>query len=299
MNKGKFWLVLLVLFMPMVVNVASAASDFRQHLDRLEFGVSAGVGFYVGQSNPVAGSDITRVQSYDALGFGEKATLKWPGIETFGFQVGYRFDTHWHVKLQTTRQRLCFAEYQNNDPKSRCVYYNAMWHLDAMAEYNILALGNVMAPKQGLYNVVPYVGFGLGITMFNKEATLRSNYTGTDVNTYYPSVGSKQVNGNWEPGEVAVGLYIPVAFGVKWRINDNVQLKGTFQYQLYFSNATPGGLNSNLEGGSYVYGYANADQRPKFDELNKQVVGANHDCLFSISAIFNLGKWFEDRLITY
>jgi hypothetical protein len=165
-----------------------------------------------------------------------------------------------------------------------------MWHLDAMAEYNILALGNVMAAKQGLYNVVPYVGFGLGITMFNKEATLRSNYTGTDFNTYYPSVGSKQVNGKWEPGEVAVGFYIPVAVGVKWRINDNVQLKGTFQYQLYLTPST------NLEGGSYNSKYA--PDRPTFEQMNKKF-GSSHDCLFSLSAIFNFGKWYEDRLITY
>ena len=102
--------------------------------------------------------------------------------------------------------------------------------------------------------------------------------------------------------ELAVGLYIPMAFGVKWRINDNVQMKGTFQYQLYFSNKGEGGLNSNLEGASCANFYANSENlqnRPTFDQLNKYVVGRNHDCLFSISAIFNLERWQEDRLIRY
>jgi hypothetical protein len=40
-----------------------------------------------------------------------------------------------------------------------------MWHLDAMAEYNILSLGNMMMANQGIYNVVPYVGFGLGMVI--------------------------------------------------------------------------------------------------------------------------------------
>ena len=140
MSKTKVLMVLLTLIAAPAVMFA----DARQNIDRLEFGVSAGVGFYVGQKNPVEGSDLLRIQSYDAIAFGERSTLRWPGIETFGFSFGYRIDTRWHVKLQTTRQRLCFAEYANNAPKTRNVYYNAMWHLDAMAECNILPLGNVM-----------------------------------------------------------------------------------------------------------------------------------------------------------
>ena len=306
MNKSKFLVVLVALFMPMWMTVASAA-DIRQSMDRWEFGASAGVGFYVGQQDPTGLGQYSRVMSYDAIGFGEKSDLRWPGIETFGFMLGYRFDTHWHVKVQATRQRLCYAEYAKmaddplvDDPATRNIYYNAMWHVDAMAEYNILSLGNVMMAKQGLYNVVPYVGFGLGVTMYNKESTLRKvyNYQGPgdkgSVGTFYPRVGSSNeitTEGNeWSAAQVGVGVYIPVAFGVKWRINDNVQLKGTFQYQLYL---TP---SSNLEGGSYNSKYAQS--RPSYDQLNKKF-GANHDCLFSLTAIFNLGKWYEDRLITY
>ena len=126
MSKTK---VLAVLMMLVVVPVVMFA-DARQQIDRLELGVSAGVGFYVGQKNPVAGSDLLRVQSYDAIAFGEQPTLKWPGIETFGFNVGYRIDTRWTVVMQTVRQRLCFAEYYKKGyaDQVRGVYYNAMWH---------------------------------------------------------------------------------------------------------------------------------------------------------------------------
>ena len=299
MNKSKFLVVLVALFMPMWMSMASAA-NLKANSDRFEIGVSAGVGFYVGQENPLGTDQFNRVMSYDALGFGEKPTLNWPGIETFGFSFGYRFDTHWHVKLQTIRQRLCFAEYVDNKLDTRNIYYNAMWHLDAMAEYNILPFGNEMMAGHGVYNVVPYVGFGLGITMYNKEATLRKVYNVQgpgdkgSVGTFYPRVGSSNeltAEGSvWTPAEVGVGFYIPVAVGVKWRISDNVQLKGTFQYQLYLTPST------NLEGGSYNSKYA--PDRPTFEQLNKKF-GSNHDCLFSLSAIFNFGQWYEDRLIVY
>ena len=305
MSKTKV-LAVLVLLASLPVTMFA---DIRQHIDRLEFGVSAGVGFYVGQDNPVSSRpDLLRVQSYDAIAFGERSTLKWPGIETFGFNVGYRFDTHWHLQLQTVRQRLCFAEYDidpNTNQQIRGVYYNAMWHLDVMAEYDILNYGNVMMPKQKIYNVVPYVGFGLGVTMYNQNATLRSvngksNNSGK-LNTFYPQVGTQYENGK-KPviggNEIGAAMYVPMAVGIKWRINDNVQLKGTFQYQLYFASKSQGGMSANLEGATYA-NYKQMENRPTFDELDKYVAGKNHDCLFSVSAIFNFGKWYEDRLITY
>ena len=216
---------------------------------------------------------------------------------------GYLIDTRWHVKLQTTRQRICFAEYaQGSDLKN--VYYNAMWHVDAMAEYNILPLSNVMMSKRGMYNVVPFVGFGLGLTMYNPVATFRAQEMRNSMGepyyvkrgTMYPRVGSiplaydeenRKVS-EWGANPVGCAFYIPVSVGVKWRINDNVQLKGTFQYDFY--------SRSNLEGASYNENYA--PNSPTVEQLSEHV-GINHNCLFSLTAIFNFGKWYEDRLIAY
>jgi hypothetical protein len=76
---------------------------------------------------------------------------------------------------------------------------------------------------------------------------------------------------------------------------------------LYFaSNKVGTSLSGNLEGGSFSK--VNLDipdnkntlpGRPTFDDMSQHVVGYSHDCLFSLTAIFNLGKWYEDRLITY
>ena len=280
MNKTKVLAVLVILVsMPAVL-----FADFRDQMDRLEFGVPTGIGFYVGQRSPVDGSSLLRIQAYDAVGFdGAGSVTSWPGIETFGFVVGYRYDAHWHFNLQTVRQRVAYEEWYPNEKHS--VYYNAMWHLDAMAEFNILPLGNEASSGQGFYNIVPYVGAGLGLTMYNKDATLRNNKkVGTgDINTMYPMVGGKD-------HEVGVGMYLPLAVGAKWRVHDNVQLKATFQYQLYLTPST------NLGGGTYDAEYAT--DRPTYDELTKKF-GSDHNCLFSVSAIFNLGKWYEDRVITY
>lgn len=312
MNKTKVLTVLLAF----VLVPASVFADFREYLHRIEFGPAVGVGFYVGQKNPAPAThpSLVRVQLYDILAFEDRATLGWPGIETFGFSVGYRFNTRWQLAAKTTRQRLAFAEYDES-VNARGLYYNAMWHVDVMAEYNILNYGNRMVPEIGMYNVVPYVGFGLGVTMFNENATLRAVNSGMcnerDINTWQPQVGKMYVGGENDPikNEIGVGLFIPVAFGVKWRISDIFQLKGAFQYQLYFSNKVSGkGLNSNLEGATTAPYFSSNDPgsseiienmhaRPTFDELSKRVVGFNHDCLFSLTAIFSLEKWYEDRLV--
>ena len=289
-------------------------ADFREQMDRFELGLSAGVGFYVAPRNPVAGNDaLYRIHSYDALYLkqGHGGTFKWPGIETVGGSFGYRFDTRWTLRAQATGQRIHFIETNTQYEGSVCnetyTYYNALCHLDAIAEFNILNYGNVMQPEMGLYNVTPYVGLGLGMTFYNKDATIRSAIPGgsnLEQSSTYPIVGSEnKLTGQKDLG---VAAYIPAVFGVKWRINDYVQLKGAFQYQIYLTKG-------NLEGGCPIGGETmngvkvvknqesksvnlNAIGRPTFDEMTS---GVYHDCIFSLSVIANLGKWYEDRVITY
>ena len=290
MKKGNFIVVLLALMcMPTIV--------FAEHeftVDRFEFGTHAGVGFFVG---PRQLGSVTHVQAYDAIYFltNNINNLKWPGIETFGFSVGYRIDARWQVLLQTTRQRLEFAEELPN--KTRPYYYNAMWHLEAMAEYNLLSFGMEMRPQQRIYNVVPYVGLGYGITMYNKEATQpkynEDEETGQLLNIKhrYPRVGYQAESGSnktqFTPAGTNLSMYIPMAVGVKWRINGNVQLKGAFHYQLHFQDPKSGKINSNLEGGT---SFVSADQ------IYGRTVGDFHNCLFSLGVIVNFGTWREDNI---
>lgn len=296
-------------------------ADIREQMDRFEFGLSAGIGFYVSPHTGAINDNISRIQIYDASNIKKEcgALFDWTGMETFGGSFGYRFDTRWTLRAQAMHQRLHFMETNNlylpnpqtgrKSPNRNFSYYNSLCHIDVVAEYNILNLVNVMRPEADMYNVVPYLGFGLGVTLFNKEATLRSmmNSGGNLVeSTKFPILGGK----NKLTGETSLGasMYLPLIFGVKWRINDQVQLKGTFQYQLYL-------MNKNLEGGCPVAGEVlenveiwdkkknpvspqtlDATARPAFKDLP---TGISHDCLFSLSVIVNMGKWDEDRLITY
>ena len=335
MNKSKVLLGVLVFAISIFVSHANAAREFQ--VDRIELGLSAGVGFYMGQNQI---GNFNRYQCYDVLGThlaDKDLKTVWPGIETFGFSLGYRFNTMFQAKVQATRQRIAFMEY-DGATSNGALYYNAMWHTDAMLEYNILPYGVVGAGSSGVYNIVPYVGLGIGVTVYNQEASLRNvdgrkDIPGSKLFSWYPRVGYKQVwerpldkfgqpkkdaNGNelphvlkWKKADTGVALYVPIAMGAKWRIDEHWQLKATFQYQLYFQNASKGGLNSNLDGGTfvdrsfYVDGVEYADLtpgRPNFDYLdqnNKKVVGQNHDFLFSLTAIFNFSTWYEERIVEY
>lgn len=292
MKKGSFIVVLLALIcMPTVV---LAKHNFS--IDRLEFGAHAGVGFFV---SPREIGNATHVQAYDILYFraNDIDDVKWPGIETFGFSVGYRINSRMLALLQTTRQRLCFIEELPSG--ERPLYYNAMWHLEGMFEYNFMNLDMEMRPYQGIYNLVPYVGLGYGITMYNQEATLRHDgkNIGT-LNTMYPRVGYKAGEGEnnkvqYTPDKVGLSMYIPVAVGLKWRINDNVQLKGAFQYQLHFQDPKSGKINSNLSGSTQPI------PEDKLPPLYGGIAGNFHNCLFSLGVIFNFGTFEENQTFNF
>ena len=298
MNKTKVLTVLSVLFIAPVLMFA----DVRQHLDRLEFGPVVGAGFFFSPSNPVASNEsLVRVQMYDVMnlkkyGWDSNTKLGWPGIEAYGFQVGYRASARWQLQLKTVRQRMCYWEGDNTGMSNevRALYYNAMWHVDAIAEFNLLKYGNTIVPGMGISNVVPYIGLGVGATMYNKDATLRAVHSSgldeKEINGAFPAVGLKN--------DIAVGVYVPAVFGLKYRVNDNVQLVGSFQYNLYLTK------NSNLAGGTCADDFSCSKEgvnesmrnRPTYEGLDVPSVGTNHNCLFSISAIFNLSKWYENRL---
>lgn len=284
MKKGCFVFILLALMaMPTFVFGQEQGS-----LDRFEFGTYAGIGFYFGP-----GKDIKNVQQIQA--YTGRSDLGWPGIESFGFSATYRYDLRWQFKLQTMRQRMAFEEQAAANTKH--IYYNAMWHLDAMAEFNILRFGKEMMSVNDVYNIVPFVGLGYGFTFYNEDATLRTTRKhGEFWGSKYPRVGysllDKDGDGKFtdaEKANVNVAMYIPVAAGVKWRINGNVQLKGTIQYHLYLQEAAKEGktpiINGNICGGTKI---------AAGDKLYGGVVGSHHNLMLSLGVIVNLGEWDED-----
>ena len=291
MKRESFIIVLLALLM---MPTLTFAQDYSA-LDRFEFGIFGGVGMYMGPNANAAG--VVQVPRYTQPD--EKYSN--PGIETFGFSAGYRYDLRWQFKLQTMRQRVGFDEIiptsNPNRDDTRHLYYNAMWHVDFMAEFNILRYGAEMHRGQSVYNIVPFVGLGCGSTFYNANATLRTKREGDILyGTVYPRVGQQleDKNGDGKYTEVAgkmdvnAAMYIPVSTGVKWRINDNVQIKGTFQYNLYFQDSAKKEnptLNSNLHGGTTFF---------PGDKIYGSVVGQHHNFMLSLGAVVNFGRWDEN-----
>jgi hypothetical protein len=304
MKRSRF-LVLMLAFISMPTMMLA---NFGDEIDRVEFGFQAGVGFYVGPTNPLGSESVLRVQAYDVLRLrsNDANSFGWPGIETFGASLGYRFDTRWQLRLQANRQRMYYIEMVENN-QYPFTYYNSMWHVDAIAEFNILNYTNATRGVHGAYNIVPYVGLGLGVTIYNQNATLRSiPGTGGDLknSTTFPGVGGKD-------NPLAAAAYIPLVLGGKWRVTDNVQLKASFQYNLYLNGNLEGGfVNPANENGDFVVvSKANGNELqyqwdyiegPSFAELNKNAkFGDSHNFMFSLGVILNFGKWYEERIVTY
>ncbi len=250
--------------------------------EKLELGVQVGVGFHLGTNSPTDG--YTRVfqnaltqqeTSEDMVRLGEKV----PMMETFGLVARYSFDCHWAIQLQGMRQRIYFrdvvgsfdAQYggklENVPYPSGTYYYNAMWDLDFTAEYNILPYGlavhrpsGVKGAQMRIYPATPYVLFGVGVALSNKEVPARQS----DEGSMFPMI--RPADGN-----LAANVYIPLGVGVKWRIDYNWQLKAACQYHLGFGHDPSGATK-----GAIAY--------------ENLASGAWHNVVLNIGVVYNFGK---------
>lgn len=227
MKKSTFFLVLMVAFSPLIVNAQQ---------QNIEFGLQVGTGFFIGSSTPVNG--FVRTHEFAWM----RDSKEMPAFETYGGMMRYRIDERWAVQVQALRQRTRFKEERlnvgPNEKNMPMYFYNSMWHLDAMAEFNILKYGFIENRNAKIYTVTPYVAVGIGTTMYNKAATYRWGWNDGTRNTMYPAV---KVNDKVQNEKMVAALYIPFAAGLKVRMHTNWQLKVACQYNLYV-------LNGNLDG---------------------------------------------------
>lgn len=275
MKRHQFILALVTLLLPCNLVMAQ--------WDHLEIGLHGGAGFYWGISQQ---GDYVRTNKV-GLWITDSEDKMPPGFETYGAFVRYRFDNHWNVAVKATRQRTHYNEYRyvGSEKVGQNSYYNAMWHLDATAEFNILnySLDRFLVGEDRTFSVTPYVLLGAGVTMYNKQAVLRERGMTDEKGSNYPMVGAKDVNYTSDyAGKTGVALYIPVGLGVKWRLTYNWQVQASAQYHLYISGTNPNGLSSNIEGGSRAVPY---------DQLQMKSIGGNHNLLVTIGAAYNFGNF--------
>lgn len=257
MKKYRFSAFLILLLL-------STGLSFAQ-IDHLEIGLQGGAGVYV--CNPAKESGRphrTSLGFYDKAGENPKSGA-FPVMEQYGVFVRYRFDNHWNITAEATRQRFRFNE---DHKESKHYYYNAAWHTDALVEYDILSYGHTddRGAELEYYKATPFVAIGVGMTIFNENAIWRdlSNGGKFNIKQEYPTlVGNSH----------KVAMYIPVGLGVKWRVLPSLQLQASMKYHLYV-------LNANIEGGT---------QDLPFDRMKNEFF-KNHNALFSLGIVYNFSQ---------
>ena len=271
MKKSTFILVLLMVFAPLFVNAQT---------QNVELGLQVGAGFFIGNSNPAAG--YTRTHEFAWMRDSENM----PAFETFGGVVRYRFDYRWTLQAQAMRQRTRFKEsVENHDP---LYFYNSMWNVDLMAEFNILKYGFIENRNAKIYTITPYVATGIGTSLYNKTSTYRWGLGNGQNNTVFPAVKTK---------DLMASLYIPFAAGLKVRVASNWQLKLACQYDLYL-------LNGNLDGetagalcddGTFVYPNGGVSFKGK-----EYKAASTHNVNVVVGVIYNLpANGQAGAIITY
>ena len=274
MNKYRFSAFLTLLLL-------STGLAFAQ-IDHLEIGLQGGGGLYKGISQyKISLGDITRT-SFDFVGSSGKV----PIMDQYGAFIRYRFDNHWNVTTEATRQRVRFQEKitgaGTDNAGTDKQYYNAMWHVDALVEYNILSYGYTdnWGAELEYYKATPFITIGVGMTIFNENAT--RSYGRRDnseealfrsrVDQMYPTLLKlKKYNEVEKPHKL--GMYIPVGLGVKWRVMSCLQLQASMKYHLYI-------LNGNIDGGTPTL---------PFDQMTTEFF-KNHNALFSLGIVYNFSQ---------
>lgn len=259
MKNSKLFLVLMVVLMPLFVNAQT---------QNVEFGLQVGAGFFIGDKNP--NPDYIRTNEFAWMRDSEGM----PAFETYGFLVRYRFDYRWALQVQGMRQRVRFKEESALRPDG-LYFYNGVWNLDMMAEFNFLRYGFVENRNAKIYTVTPYAAVGLGTSLYNEHATYRWGLNDGKKNSPYPAIKAK---------DLAAAMYIPFAVGLKLRMASNWQFKMACQYNLYVLN---GDLNGSTAG-SIKEGDVTAYPNGTGVELGSYKAASTHNIVATVGVIYNL-----------
>lgn len=225
---------IILALVAMVSLVASA------QMQNVEFGLQVGIGSFKGLETPNTTPTCSRTHEFAPI----VDSYDMPVFETFGLLARYRIDQRWAVQLQGMRQRMRFREDWSkalDDEMKFFYFYNAMWNIDAMAEFNFLNYGFVANRVMRVYTVTPYVALGIGTSLYNKTATYGFRYYHRNDGSYTYLDGKNSSYPVLKLKDLAAALYVPIAAGVKFRVAQNVQMKLAVQYDLYL-------LNGNVDG---------------------------------------------------
>jgi hypothetical protein len=193
----------------------------QEKMYRLELGVQAGAGYYMGELAPHAFMNVS---------------------EVYGAQIRCKIDQRWALQVKGQRQRVVNTIKVGNDWGLReGKYVNPVWHFDATGEFNFFRLGiNPYDIHQRA--LTPFVFVGIGFAAHNVYANDTISYPILETKT-----GSR----------VDYALYLPVGVGLKWKFAERWQLQLAWQHNIYVlngdglegvvNNAQPNLLNNSYE----------------------------------------------------
>ena len=322
MKTCKILFALLVAIVPIL--------SFAQNtygVEKFEMSIQIGAGFTWANSAPIDG--VLREPEFAWAPY----TKGFPASEVYGAVLRYNIDERWTVQVQGMRQRLHFSEtyaidgnFNENSPEHH--YYNAAWHVDAMAEFNLMKYAFVSNKQAKVYEFSPFISFGAGASMFGKNATYSygSGYGFVTVDGEEKKICLNANNrGHKYPKieETRAAMYIPFAVGAKLRMTENWQLKLACQYNFYLF-----GSDSKVD----LFGatkYPNADAEYTFEEgvtgewkgttkhywvspnekwtegvqyedipeYKKSGFGKNHNLMLTLGVIFNFTPGYRNMII--
>ncbi len=172
----------------------------QETMYRLEAGVQAGGGYYMGELAPYAFMNAS---------------------EVYGAQLRVKIDPRWAIQVKGQRQRVINTIKTGNDWGLRAgTYVNPLWHFDATGEFNFFRFG-INPYNIHMRAVTPFVFVGIGFAAHNVYANDTLSYPVLETKT-----GSR----------VDYALYLPVGVGLKWKFAKRWQLQLAWQHNIYVLN---------------------------------------------------------------
>jgi len=152
---------LLVMFAVLCTALSARAEQLPYMMD---FGVQAGVGYYIGDAEP--------------------HPFACPRY-AYGAQLRYKFDQRWAIQLKGQYQQIALRNDYSADPDVSLAM-NDMVNLDVVGEFNFLRYGQKSQDSR-VKPITPYIFLGLGMALYNRDDKPYRNFA-----VYFPfGIGMK------------------------------------------------------------------------------------------------------------
>lgn len=192
------------------VSLFSALSVFAKAQDELRFTAGLGASAYLGDL--IQGAPIFK-QSSVAFSFGATYDIKQQLRARLNVSLlSVRGDDKLSPRADLRARNLNFKSF--------------VWEVSAMAEYDFL--------DRDVYNIVPYVFGGLSIFHFN-PTTIDDN--GNKVSLHDIGTEGQYLTGGGYPSPYhRLQVNIPIGFGVRYEVSENVAVGFEFNYRFLFTD---------------------------------------------------------------